>query len=257
MTTSIDQVKELRESTGVSIMQCKKALEECGGDMEKALMLLKTKASVDAAKKGDRATTEGLVVAKSANGKAVMLTLYCETDFVARNEDFVALANSLLDIALESGIEKVKESAKEHIDLVVQKIGENIQLGNVEEIAGESLGVYTHNGKMGVVISLAGGNAEMARDIAMHVAAMKPEFVSGTDVPEEQKVKAKELFEKEVNESDKPEEIKSKMLQGKIDTYFKELTLLDQPYVKDGSMTVGKLLENAKSSVSGMLRQSI
>lgn len=257
MTTSIDQVKELRESTGVSIMQCKKALEECGGDMEKALMLLKTKASVDAAKKGDRATTEGLVVAKSANGKAVMLTLYCETDFVARNEDFVALANSLLDIALESGIEKVKESAKEHIDLVVQKIGENIQLGNVEEIAGESLGVYTHNGKMGVVISLAGGNAEMARDIAMHVAAMKPEFVSGTDVPEEQKVKAKELFEKEVNESDKPEEIKAKMLQGKIDTYFKELTLLDQPYVKDGSMTVGKLLENAKASVSGMLRQSI
>lgn len=257
MTTSIDQVKELRESTGVSIMQCKKALEECGGDMEKALMLLKTKASVDAAKKGDRATTEGLVVAKSANGKAVMLTLYCETDFVARNEDFVALANSLLDIALESGIEKVKESAKEHIDLVVQKIGENIQLGNVEEIAGESLGVYTHNGKMGVVISLAGGNAEMARDIAMHVAAMKPEFVSGTDIPEEQKVKAKELFEKEVNESDKPEEIKAKMLQGKIDTYFKELTLLDQPYVKDGSMTVGKLLENAKSSVTGMLRQSI
>lgn len=257
MTTSIDQVKELRESTGVSIMQCKKALEECGGDMEKALMLLKTKASVDAAKKGDRATTEGLVVAKSANGKAVMLTLYCETDFVARNEDFVALANSLLDIALEGGIEKVKKVAKEKIDLVVQKIGENIQLGNVEEIAGESLGVYTHNGKMGVVVSLAGGNAEMARDIAMHVAAMKPEFVSGADVPEEQKVKAKELFEKEVNESDKPEEIKAKMLQGKIDTYFKELTLLEQPFVKDGSMTVGKLLENAKASVASMLRQVI
>ena len=257
MNITTEQVKELRDQTGISIMQCKKALEEVGGDMEKALMILKKKSSEVAAKKSDREATDGLVVAKSDGNKVAMITVYCETDFVAKNDDFVKLSNDLADIALSQGVDAVKEKGQELVSLVVQKVGENIQIGDTAVVEGNVSGVYTHNGKSGVIVSLSAGTPELARDIAMHIAAMKPEFTNASEIPQDQKDRAKELFEKEVEESDKPADMKAKILQGKIDAYFKDLTLMDQMFVKDPSMSIKNLLDKNKAEIVKVVRQKI
>lgn len=240
-----EQIKELRDQTGVSVMQCKKALEEAGGDMEKAIMLLKKKSSEIAAKKSDRETADGLVVAKRDSGKTAIISLLCETDFVARNDDFVKLAESLAEKAFAEGKEGAEAGAAELINPVIQKIGENIRLGEVAVIDAPVSGAYVHNGKVGVVVALSGGTEELARDIAMHAAAMKPEYVTREEIPEAARSMAAEIFQKEVEESGKPEDIKKKMLDGKIETYFKERTLLDQSFIKDGDLTISGLLAKA------------
>ncbi len=252
-----EQLKELRDATGVSIMQCKKALEEAGGDMEKALMIMKKKSSDIAAKKADRDASEGLVVVKSAPGKAVMVTLNCETDFVAKNDDFVALVNTLADKALAEGVEKMSAEAPQMINELIQKIGENIRLGEVKEFSGSTIGSYVHNGKTGVVVVLDGGTETVAKDVAMHIAAMNPSYTSRADVPESATTMARELFQKEVDESGKPEDIKAKMLDGKLTTYFKEQSLLDQPFVKNPDQTVEKLIAGAGAKLVSWTRIAI
>ncbi len=241
-----DQVKALRDQTGVSVMQCKKALEETDGDMEKALVILKKKGSEIAAKKADRSAADGKVVIRNTGTKAVALMLYCETDFVAQNEDFTQAANKLADIALESGIAAAQEQAPAVINDVVLKIGENIQLGSIDEFSGTIIGSYVHfNGKTGAVVALSGGSQELAKDMAMHVAAMKPAFLSANDIPAEERGKAAAVFKKEVDESGKPEEVKQKMLEGKLSAYFAEQTLLDQPFFKTGDKSIETLLKEA------------
>jgi len=249
-TITTEQVKALRDQTGISVMQCRRALEEAEGDMEKAIAILKKTSSDIALKKSDRVAADGAVMIKTkdlpageAGKKAVLLALHCETDFVSRNEDFTTLLSSLADIALTDGAEKMKAQAKEMIDPVIQKTGENIQLGEVYEVEGKVLGSYVHNNKSGVIVSLEGGNSELARDIAMHVTAMKPEYISKEDINEDAKKTISEVFEKEVAGIDKPDDIKKKMLEGKLNTYFKEKTLLEQAFIKDSETTVGKLLE--------------
>jgi len=172
-----EQVRELRENTGISVMQCKRALEEADGDMKKALAILKKTSSDIALKKVNRAVKDGQVSIKMEGNKAVLVSLHCETDFVAKNEDFAKLLETLSGKALKEGPEKMKEEAKELIDAVIQKTGENIQLGDSYEISGERLGIYVHNNKIGAMVSLENGNAELARDIAMQVAAMQPEGI--------------------------------------------------------------------------------
>jgi elongation factor Ts len=250
-------VKQLRDATGVSVMQCKNALEEAGGDMEKALIILKNKSSSIAMKKADRNASDGTIVVAEKDGKVVLLTLHSETDFVAKNSDFTDLANTLVKMALEQGIESMKANSTDMINQVVQKVGEKIELGTVEEISGDVLGSYVHSGKSAVVVSLTGGTKDLAKDIAMHIAAMKPAYTRAEDIKDEDKTKVIEVFEKEVAESDKPEEIKKKMLEGKIATYFKEQTLLDQAFIKDGNVTVGKLLANSGASLVKFVRESI
>ncbi len=257
MQITTELIKSLRDQTGVSVMQCKKALEETEGDMEKALMVLKKKSSEIAAKKADRSATAGMIVVKKEGSKAVMVMLNCETDFVAKNDDFITLANQIADKAFIEGKEATLANAKDMVDPVIQKIGENILLGDVQIFEGEVLGTYVHNGKAGVVTVMTGGNEEVAKDIAMHIAAMKPEYLKREDIANEKIEMAKELFMKDVAASDKPEEIKQKMLQGKIDTYFKELTLLDQPFVKNPDVTVGQLLSQNKASLSSFARLAI
>jgi elongation factor Ts len=252
-----EQVKELRDATGISVMQCKRALEEAEGDMKKALAILKKTSSDIALKKMSREIKDGRISIKSENEKSVLVSLGCETDFVAKNEDFVNLLNNLTDIALKDGIEKMKSSAKDMIDPVIQKTGENIQLGDVYEVSGEVLGNYLHNGKIGVIVSLEGGNTEIAKDIAMHIAAMKPEYISPDEITDDVKKTMMEVFEKEVASVNKPEEIKKKILDGKIATYFKEKTLLDQPFIKDGEVTIGQLLEKNKAKIKEVKRYSI
>ncbi len=250
-------IKELRNSTGISVMQCKRALEEAEGDMAKALAILKKTSSDIALKKADREAKDGAVMVKSGNNKSALVSLHCETDFVSRNEDFTSLLSKLTDKALTEGIEKMKENAKDLIDPIIQKTGENIQLGEAFVIEGNILGNYVHNGKSAIIVSLEGGSVELAKDIAMHIAAMKPEYISTDEISDETKKLMTEIFQKEVASSDKPEEIKKKMLDGKIATYFKEKTLLEQPFIKNPDETISKLLENAKAKIKEVKRYSI
>ena len=242
-------IRELRDATGISVMQCKRALEEAEGNMEKALAILKKTSSDIALKKRDRNTKDGRVAIREDNNKSVLLALLCETDFVSKNEDFISLLDNLADIALKNGIEKMKAGAKEMIDLIIQKTGENIQLGDCFLVEGTVLGNYIHNNKKAVIVSLEGGNQELAKDIAMHVTAMKPEYISKNDITPEIKKTISEIFEREVAKVDKPEEIKKKMLEGKIATYFKEKTLLDQPFIKNPEETIGQILEKAQAKI--------
>ena len=250
-------VKELRDSTGVSVMQCKNALEEAEGDMEKALIILKKKSSSIAMKKADRIAHDGIIVVVEGQDKVLLLTLHSETDFVARNADFIALANELAQLASSEGIEAMKAKSLDIINPVVQKVGEKIELGNVEEVKGAILGSYIHGSKRAVIVSLTGGNKELAKDVAMHIAAMKPAFINESDITAEDKAKVIEVFEKEVAESDKPEEIKKKMLEGKISTYFKEQTLMDQAFIKNPDLTVGKLLKEKGATLVHFVHESI
>ena len=170
-------VKELRDATGVSVMQCKRALEEAGGDMKKALAILKKTSSDIALKKADRQVKDGAVMIKTENNKSALVSLLCETDFVSRNEDFTSLLSILTTKAFLSGVEKMKEDAKDMIDPVIQKTGENIQLGDAYLVEGDILGNYVHNNKIAVIVSLEGGNTELAKNIAMQIVAMQPEGI--------------------------------------------------------------------------------
>lgn len=250
-------IKDIRDRTGVSVMQCKNALEEAQGDIEKALIILKKQSSAVASKKEERSTKDGLVIVKEDEGRALLFSIRAETDFVAKNEDFVALANKLSTIAFEEGIDSMKEKSADMINEVVQKVGEKIELGKVEEIKGNVVNSYTHSTKNAVVVALDSGSKELARDIAMHIAAMKPSFLNKEQITEEDKKKVIEVFEKEVAESDKPEEIKQKMLEGKISTYFKEITLMDQAYIKDPELTIAKLLEKNGAVLKGFISEVI
>jgi len=250
-------IKDIRDGTGVSVMQCKNALEEAQGDIEKALIILKKQSSAVASKKEERSTKDGLVIVKEDEGRALLFSIRAETDFVAKNEDFVALANKLSTIAFEEGIDSMKEKSADMINEVVQKVGEKIELGKVEEIKGNVVNSYTHSTKNAVVVALDSGSKELARDIAMHIAAMKPSFLNKEQITEEDKKKVIEVFEKEVAESDKPEEIKQKMLEGKISTYFKEITLMDQAYIKDPELTIAKLLEKNGAVLKGFISEVI
>lgn len=252
-----EQVKELRDATGISVMQCKRALEEASGDMKKALAILKKTSSDIALKKMSREIKDGRVSIKTDGKKAVLVSLGCETDFVAKNEDFASLLQTLTEKAFVDGVEKMKSAAKDIIDPVIQKTGENIQLGEIYEVSGNVLGNYLHNNKIGVIVSLEGGNEELAKDIAMHITAMKPEYISPDEITEETKNTMKEVFEKEVAGVNKPEEIKKKILDGKMTTYFKEKTLLDQAFIKDGEQTIGQLLEKAKAKIKEVKRYSV
>ncbi len=254
---TIEIIRELRDATGISVMQCKNALQEADGDMEKALAILKKTSSDIALKKAGRDAKDGRVSIKTEAKKAILIALHCETDFVSKNEDFVNLLSSLVEIASKEGMEKMKEKAKDMIDPIIQKTGEKIELGDTYEIDGEVLGAYVHSNKVGVIVSLEGGNAELAKDIAMHITAMKPEYIFPTEITEEARNTINEIFQKEVANVDKPEDIKKKMLEGKIATYFKEKTLLDQMFIKDPNETISKLLEKNKAKIKEVKRYSI
>ena len=252
-----EQIKELRDATSISVMQCKRALEEAEGDMNKALAILKKTSSDIALKKVSREVKDGAVMIKKEGSKAVLISLHCETDFVARNEDFTALLAKLADMALSEGVEKMKSKIKEFINPLIQKTGENIVLGETYEIEGDVVGTYVHNNKKGVIVSLIGGNTELAKDVAMHITAMKPEYMSPEEITSDARKTITEVFQKEVASIDKPEEIKKKMLEGKISTYFKEKTLLDQPFIKNADETIGQLLEKNKAKIKEVKIYSI
>src|SRR3989344_4151271 len=252
-----EQIKKLRNDTGISVMQCRRALEEAEGDMDKARAILKKTSSDIALKKVNREVKDGAVMIKNEQGKSTLVALLCETDFVSRNEDFTALLKNLTLQTLSKGVEEMKKEAKEMINPVIQKTGENIVLGEAYEVSGEILGSYAHNNKSGVIVSLEGGNAELAKDIAMHITAMKPEYLSQKEITPDVRKTVTEIFEKEIANLNKPAEIKKKILDGKIATYFKEKTLPDQFFIKNDEETIGALLEKNKAKIREVKRYSI
>lgn len=246
-----EQLKTLRDETGISVMQCKKALEEAGGDIEKARVILKKKSGDVAAKKADRTLGAGVIVTAQNADKAVMLTLLSETDFVAKNSDFVDMAKSLADKALANGKDSLEADSADAINQLMQKVGENIKIGEVVETVSPSAGVYNHNGHFASIVVLKDTNAELAKDIAMHATAMRPTYLAEADIPDTDKENAKAVLVKEVEEQSagKPEDMKAKILEGKMNAYFKEQILLNQAFIKDPSKTIAQLLKEANNEI--------
>jgi len=247
-----EQVKELRDKTGISVMQCRKALEEANGDMDKAIIILQKKGGEAAQKKAARSAADGIVVMRTDGKRALTLVLNCETDFVAKNDDFVNLADALIELAWNEGIAKMQEDSTTMISDVILKTGENIQLGAVEELSGDVVNGYTHfDKKSAAVVTLTGGTEAVAKDIAMHVAAMKPSFLSKADISEENKANVKSVMEAEVasQSEGKSQEIKDKMLEGKINGFFAEQTLLNQPFFKVPEKTIEQYAKDNGATV--------
>jgi len=244
-------VKDLRERTGVGMMDCKKALAECDGDEEKAIAWLREKGLSKAAKKAGRATSEGLItVVVAADGKsASMSELKCETDFVAKNEEFIALAEGIAKLALEkqtSDIEALPAEATDLTDLI-GKIGENMQVGRVAYVAisGDgAIGTYVHSTKkLGVLVELTGAaTPELAKDIAMQIAASNPLCVTPEQIPAEALAQEKEIFLSQAKEEGKPAQIAEKIVEGRIRKYYQEVCLREQVFIKDDKKTIKDLL---------------
>jgi len=272
MAVTAALVKELRERTGAGMMECKKALVETDGDLDIAIEHLRKSGLAQADKKAGRVAAEGkIALALSDDGKkAVMVEVNCETDFVAKDDTFNSFADAVASNALTSNVADVASlmvtaangsTLEEARQALVAKIGENIQVRRFErKSTAGTLGAYLHGGKIGVLVDLEGGNADLAKDIAMHVAALRPIFVSESDVPAEFLDKEKEILlaqaQNENSNSDKPKpaEIVEKMVSGRLRKQLAEITLLGQPFVKDSDMTVAKLLEQHKARVVGFSR---
>lgn len=260
-------VKELRERTGAGMMECKKALVATNGDIEKAAEEMRISGQAKADKKATRVAAEGVIEAFAADGRAVLIEINSETDFVARDESFKEFASSAVkaihaasaetvEQALEAKMPSGKTVEEARKDLVA-KIGENIQVRRLKTIKASNLGTYIHGGKIGVVAALEGGQEDLAKDVAMHIAAVNPIVVSGDDVPADVVEKEKEIFTAQAKESGKPAEIIEKMIGGRIRKFLDEVALLGQAFVKDPNVKVGKLVSDASAEVSGFIRLDV
>jgi elongation factor Ts len=259
MSTKIttEDIKSLRAETGVSVMQCKKALEEAEGDRETALIILKKKSGAVASKKADRDTEAGHIAVAKEDGKACIVVLACETDFVGKNEEFTKAAQALAEKGLSEGSEAVVNDSEPLINEIIQKLGENIKIASCDVIEGEVVDSYIHNGTNATIVALSGGETDLARDIAMHISAMKPEYTLREDITEEAVEKARDLFAKEVVDLDKPEEMKEQILKGKITSYFKEQVLMEQNFIKNPELSIEKLLESKGATLSSFVMKNI
>jgi elongation factor Ts len=271
MAITAQAVKELRERTGAGMMDCKRALTETGGDMDEAIKFLRTKGLAAAAKKAHRAASDGVVVVVGDERTMVMLELNCETDFVARNPEFVGFAEALARQALSSkvtGADELKaqpfagdpeHTVEEAVSQRVATIGENIVLSRLERIAaaeGNALNSYIHGGgKIGVVVEGAGGvPAEALHDVALHVAASEPRFVNRSEVTEELLASEREIALKQAMEQGKPEEIAKKIVTGKMEKFFVQEVLLEQPFAKDPDKSVARYLEESAGKGGTVVR---
>lgn len=256
-------VKELRERTGLGLLECKKALASAGGDIEVAIEELRKSSGMKAAKKAGRTAADGVVAIRiSEDGKSgVIGEVNSETDFVARDENFIGFVSRVMDKAVELQTDDVAAIAGDDIEearqALVQKIGENISVRRVGVVSAPDgvVGGYVHgNNRIAVLVELAGGDEELAKDVAMHVAAVNPAVVAPADMPEEQLQKEREIYTAQAAESGKPPEIVEKMIDGRIRKYLAENSLTEQAFVKDPDVTVGKLVKAAGASIAGFTR---
>jgi elongation factor Ts len=269
MAVTASMVKELRERTGAGMMECKKALVETDGNMDAALDLLRKSGLAKADKKASRIAAEGQVILASneSNTEAVMVEVNSETDFAAKDANFLAFANSVAGNALVEGSTDVEALMATDLDgasleiarqALIAKIGENIQVRRITRMSSNgNIGAYVHGGRIGVLVELEGGNNEVARDVAMHIAAMNPEFIDVDHVPSDVLEKEKQFLISQAADSGKPADIIEKMVTGRMRKHLSAITLLGQDFVKDGDITVAKLLEQNGASVKGFTRLEV
>lgn len=270
MSISAELVKQLRERTGVGMMECKKALVESGGDIDAAAELLRKQGIAKADKKASRIAAEGvLALARSDDGRqGAIVEVNCETDFVAREADFRAFADELAKVALNNRPASVEallavrldtgETIDERRRALIAKIGENINVRRLVVLeAPTALGAYLHGTRIGALVALEGGDATLAHDLAMHVAAANPRYLSAADVPAGVLAKEREIETEKAQAEGKAPEIVAKMIEGRLRKAFNELSLLGQAFVKDPDQTVEKLLKAAKASVKAFERLEV
>jgi len=267
MSITAAQVKELRERTGAGMMECKKALVETSGDMDAAIEHLRKSGLAKADKKAARVAAEGTIVAASDSQKSVLVEVNSETDFVAKDDNFRNFAEEVASVALTCAdideLAAASMSSGSTVDdarqQLVAKVGENVQVRRLAHMeAGDGVvGTYIHSGRIGVMVGLKGGDEELARDIAMHVAALNPAFRDAEDVPAEVLEKEKEILIAQAGDSGKPADIIEKMVSGRLKKHLAEITLTGQPFVKDGDVTVGQLLKQQGASVIAYVRLEV
>lgn len=268
-TITASMVKELRERTGLGMMDCKKALLEADGVIDKAIDDLRKASGLKAAKKAGRVASEGIVLSKVAQDGnfGVMVEINSETDFVARDENFLTFANEVLDQAFlhsEASIDALlAEGLEASREALVQKIGENISVRRIERLQVDDadagiIETYVHsNNRIAVLLALRGGDSGLGKDIAMHVAAVNPLVVSPEEVPEELLAKESEIYSAQARESGKPEEIIAKMINGRLKKYVAEVSLLEQSFVKNPDLTIKALLNEAGADVVSFVRYEL
>lgn len=273
MSITAKLVQDLRERTGAGLMDCKRALEAAQGNIEAAIEAMRKAGQAKADKKAGRVAAEGIVIVKSSsdNKTSVIVEINCETDFVARDEQFKQFAEnvavtalqakahdvaSLLALPLANAANQTVEQARQAL---IAKIGENIQIRRVSviESKGGTVASYVHGSRIGVLVDVVGGNAQLAKDLAMHIAANSPLVVQRNQVPADVIAKEKEIFSAQAQSSGKPPAIIEKMIEGRISKFVDEVSLMGQPFVKDPNTTVGKLLDQANAKVNSFTRFSV
>ncbi|WP_230658590.1 translation elongation factor Ts [Psychrobacter sp. I-STPA10] len=257
-------VKELRDRTGLGMMECKKALEETDGDIEVAIDNLRKSGQAKAAKKAGNIAADGAIIIAQEGNKALLLEVNCQTDFVAKDENFTAFAEKVAQLALENGVTDAAQiaelpygdgqSVEEARVALVQKIGENIQVRRAQIVEGDNLASYRHGLRIGVVVATEGGSEETGKNLAMHIAAFNPVAVNDTDVPADVLAREKEIAEAKARESGKPDNIVEKMIEGSLRKYLDEVTLVRQPYVMDNDKKVGDILKADGVTVHNFVR---
>ena len=266
---SASLVKDLRERSGVGMMECKKALVENNGDIEAAMEWLRKNGMAKADKKADRVAAEGLIAVAQKAGKAVLVEVNSETDFSSRNENFIQFTKDVANVALESGaadIEALKAAklgdatVEEGAKALTLTIGEKFDVRRMAKVENDGpIAAYSHNGRIGVLVALKGGSEELAKGIAMHVAAMNPKFVKIEDVPADFLEKEKEIELSKMTEKDKakPADILDKIVSGKVNKILAEVTLVGQPYVLDGDVTVAEALKKGGAEIVAVQRLAV
>lgn len=268
MSITASMVKELRERTGAGMMECKKALVETDGDLDAAAEFLRKSGQAKADKKASRVAADGRVVVAQDGSKVVIVEVNSETDFVAKDENFASFTEAVAAAALTSGVTDVDALAGEKLadgrsveearTELIAKVGEKISVRRFESVSsGGVIAAYTHGARIASVVALEGGDEGLARDIAMHVAAMNPQYVAESDVPAEILEREHRIESEKAQGSGKPPEIIEKMVTGRINKFLKEITLLGQPFVKDDSITVGKLLDGASAKITSCVRMEV
>lgn len=268
MSITASMVKELRDRTGAGMMECKKSLVEVNGDIDAAIELLRTSGQAKAEKKASRVAADGRVAIKSNTSKAVIIEINSETDFVAKDENFINFSDSVANLLLEKNVESIEQlselvlsdskTVEEARTELISKVGENISIRRFNKISDSvNLGIYSHGSRIGSIVSLSGGSENLAKDIAMHIAASNPICIDVNGVPSDLIEREKRIYNEQALSSGKPPEIIEKMVQGKMSKYLKEITLLGQSFVKDPDISIENLLKNSNAVVTDFIRYEV
>lgn len=263
MTIKASDVKNLRDKTGLGMMECKKALEAASGNLEEAITNLRKNSALKAEKKSGRTAVEGIILAEKTDKEILFVEVNCETDFVAKDQNFLDFCNETLSSATkksssENIFEEVSSAMEEKRMSLVQKIGENIIIRKIEVISGEITEFYIHsNRKIASGVSLISGSEPVAKEISMHIAATNPIVLSPEDLDKEFIEKEREIFRSQVENTDKPKEILEKMVEGKLNKQLADISLLKQPFVKDPSKKIETFLSESNSEIKSFVRLEV